>query len=290
MYKELILSLKKKLYFCKPSNIKDTIKANLSNDALIVYWSHSKGGTENFGDILNKYLIEKISGKEVINFKDLAFLKNSKLRYSAIGSVLNQFEVEDLVVWGSGFIQKPKNLKFTVKEIKAVRGPLSKAVFDENSIECPVIYGDPAILLPKYFYPKVEKKHQYGIIPHYTDMDSENLEAFMQNNEVKLIDVTSPVESFVSQLLECENIISSSLHGIILADAYNIPNLWVTINNGLVGGEFKFHDYFLSNKKEIYKPIQILKDSKLSSMIDKFQEGKIIIDINKLEEVCPFNK
>ncbi|MGJ3236253.1 polysaccharide pyruvyl transferase family protein [Marivirga sp.] len=284
------MQIKKFLYHLKPSNLVDTIKSNISNDTLVVYWSHSKGGTKNFGDVLNKYLIEKISGKEVLNFKDFIFLRKSKERHSAIGSVLNQFEVDNLVIWGSGFIQKPKSLKFTVKEIRAVRGPLTKKIFEDNNIDCPSVFGDPAILLPNFFHPKVSKKHEYGIIPHYTDLDSDNLNSFVKNNNVKVIDVTSPIESLVTQLLECNHILSSSLHGIILADAYKIPNLWITINNRLVGGEFKFHDYFLSNNKDIYEPIQINADIELSNLKDKFREGKMSIDIDKLLEVCPFNK
>ncbi|WP_410503913.1 hypothetical protein [Flavobacterium sp. XN-5] len=31
------------------------------------------------------------------------------------------------------------------------------------------MYGDPALLLPRYFNSKVEKKYKYGLVPHYND-------------------------------------------------------------------------------------------------------------------------
>ena len=43
-------------------------------------------------------------------------------------------------------------------------------------------------------------------------------------------------------------IVSSSLHGLICSDAYNIPNLWLD-EYKLIEGDFKFKDYFVSQKE-----------------------------------------
>ena len=44
---------------------------------------------------------------------------------------------------------------------------------------------------------------------------------------------------------ECEMIASSSLHGLIVADALGIPNWRVSFARELKGGDFKFRDYAL---------------------------------------------
>ena len=51
-------------------------------------------------------------------------------------------------------------------------------------------------------------------------------------------------------------ILSSSLHGIILSDAYGIPNCWVEFSDD-IDKSFKFNDYYLSVGKERSKPIKL---------------------------------
>jgi pyruvyltransferase len=277
----MLKRLKKALYLVKPSNIKEFLIANLFRNSLVIYWSHSKGGTANVGDVLNEYLIHRISGKKPVNYKNLIFLKKEKEKYSVIGSVLNQFKSSDLIVWGSGFIQQPLSLKFTVKKIYAVRGPLTKKIFDSFGIDCPNIFGDPAVLLPNYYFPIIAKKYKYGIVPHYSDKNSEALIKFLKKNpSVKFIDVETEVEDFVLQLLQCENIISSSLHGIIISDAYKIPNVRVHIKGKLVGGDFKFEDYFLSINRTLRKTILLDENTDLTE-IDPFID---LGDVTKIQE------
>jgi hypothetical protein len=50
--------------------------------------------------------------------------------------------------------------------------------------------------------------------------------------------------SVVKAISECKLILSQSLHGLIVADALGIPNVWIEPSSKMIGGEFKFHDYF----------------------------------------------
>ena len=72
------------------------------------------------------------------------------------------------------------------------------------------------MILPYFYYPEVKKKYKLGIIPHYIDKIKFN-EIYMKNDEdVKIIDVTQPIQIVIKDILECEMTISSSLHGIIV--------------------------------------------------------------------------
>jgi hypothetical protein len=51
----------------------------------------------------------------------------------------------------------------------AVRGPLSRARILKLGAKCPPVYGDPALLAPAYFAPKVTKTHDYGIVVRWSD-------------------------------------------------------------------------------------------------------------------------
>jgi hypothetical protein len=41
-----------------------------------------------------------------------------------------------------------------------------------------------------------------------------------------------------------EVVISSSLHGIVFAHAYNRPAVWLKLSDRVIGAGFKFHDYY----------------------------------------------
>ena len=88
----------------------------------------------------------------------------------------------------------------------------------------------------------------------------------MKNQGVKIIDICAGEKEFINELLEVENVISSSLHGLIMADAYGIPNARVNISNKLIGGHFKFKDYCLSVGREIDLGFQLGKNTKLKEI------------------------
>ena len=50
------------------------------------------------------------------------------------------------------------------QKVLAVRGPLSRNYLLENGVDCPDVYGDPALLFPKYYKPHIYKKYKLGII------------------------------------------------------------------------------------------------------------------------------
>lgn len=62
----------------------------------VFYWD----GTPNFGDLVGPYLISKITGKLVLNVKDL---KHSGIM--AVGSIVQLLDRKDMVIWGSGLMQ-----------------------------------------------------------------------------------------------------------------------------------------------------------------------------------------
>lgn len=235
----------------------------------------------NFGDILNPYLAEKLIKKE-INWIDPKYYE--KENYLLIGSILSDTN-QNSIVWGSGFISENSFCKEVPKKVLAVRGPKSREKLLEQGISCPEVYGDPALLLPKFYNPKnILKKYEIGIIPHYVDKNHVFLSK-MKNNmkKINIIDIqNNNVENFIDEVLKCKLIISSSLHGIIVADAYNIPSYWIRFSEDIVGGNFKFLDYFESVKRNDKNPILINESTNIEELEKYFNKYKIDIDLNKL--------
>jgi hypothetical protein len=245
---------------------------------------------ENYGDLLSKYLVEKISKKKTKWYNPQEI--NPEKNYMAIGSILN-YANEKSYIWGSGIIDRKHSV--ICDQVFAVRGPLTRARLLDLEINCPEIYGDPALLLPEYYNPKIKKKVKIGIVPHMVDYRRAQ-DKFLENSEIRIINLaTSNIENTTRSILECEAIISSSLHGLIVAHAYNIPAVWVKFSNDLYGDDIKFYDYLASVKLKDYSP-QMIDEITNTGQLERIL-GKVnnLPDVLYLSEIkkglmksCPF--
>ena len=209
---------------------------------LISYWD----GLPNFGDVIGPYLISKITGKPIIN------IYSEKLSgLLTVGSILQSINREGMTVWGSGLANMPTqetvdNLVKYKPEILSVRGHYTAKALLENGIQVPDsrFYGDPALILPKFFNPEnVDAFKKISICPHFTHKPFflKNI----KNDNVRIVDVQESVEKVVSQINSSSVCISSSLHGLIIAQAYDIPWIWLEVDDKKLGfDDFKFNDFF----------------------------------------------
>ena len=206
--------------------------------------------SNNIGDALNVWMINKISGFDPIYVEKNEYCN----KYMCIGSILNWAD-RNTIVWGAG-IANANDPVDPRADIRAVRGPISRNRAIACGAQCPEVFGDPSILLPKMFNPEVKKKYELGIIPHYVDQFTVHNSWLSNCGDIKIINVFDSVEQFILQIKSCKKIISSSLHGLIISDAYGIPSKWFQATNKIGGDDTKFHDYFLSVGYEIYKPLK----------------------------------
>ena len=59
-----------------------------------------------------------------------------------------------------------------------------------------------------------------------------------------LINVNDEPLEVIKQLAQCRTVISSSLHGLIVADSFGIPNMHVLFSDRPLGDGYKFDDYY----------------------------------------------
>jgi len=236
----------------------------------------------NFGDLLSPWLFSQMTGREVV------YADPSRPHYLAIGSILKQAN-ENSVVWGAGsFGTEDGRLLAPGATYAAVRGPLSRARLMARDISCPEVYGDPALLAPAYFAPEVKKTHQYGIVTRWSESRWRRPEI---GPGVRLIDLgTTDVEGVIEAMLSCRRIVTGSLHGLIIADAYGIPNAWIRTRTAY-GGEYKFFDYFSTVDKfrnaQRFKAAGQVTTARLRDSLD-FDGRPITFDHRALLDACPF--
>lgn len=264
-----------------PSNLKALQKAykNKQGYQRIRYFNT----VPNWGDHINPYIIEKMTGKTVLQS---TFGWTEHLL--AVGSILRNAN-SNSIVWGSGFISKTSKFRVTPKKIAAVRGPLTGQRLIELGYENPEVYGDPALLMPRFYNPEIVKQHKIGLVAHYAEKNDAVVD-YLASLGVYLVDIQLPVEAFVDQLCKCETIISSSMHGLIAADAYGIPNRWLMLSDKLVGGQFKFQDYYNSIGVFDETPVKtsnLFSIDNIDTLIALTSKKEIKLDLDKLYGAFP---
>lgn len=235
----------------------------------------------NFGDILTPYIYKKLTGKE-LKYTHHSVLKRRDLL--CVGSII-KFAKDNVNVWGSGIMSIEHEVNPRANYL-AVRGPITRDKIIAAGGKCPEVYGDPALLLPMFYNPKPKKQYNYGIIPHYVDYES--VREQMKGSNANVINVLgSDIEKFIDEVLKCDRIISSSLHGLIAAHAYGIDAVWAKFSDKLNGDGSKFKDYFQSVGIEM-SCIDLSKGLSLQDLIEARYTSPGKIDNMKLLESFPY--
>lgn len=266
------------------------------NKLFVYSWMKYRGTTmlnNNWGDDINKYFIESISNLKVKDLTPSIFYKIfPPTGYSCIGSIIGAFKAKKYEVWGSGITDGERSIPLLPKKVYSVRGPLTRQTLIKRGVDCPEIYGDPALLVSRYYRRVVEKKYLYGIIPHYNDENNPVLLDFCKKHpEFILIKMQGYNEwhEIPDKIMQCQRIISSSLHGLIIADSYGIRNAWVKFSDKITGGDFKYQDYFKSVGRIIKSPYIIKSSKDLDEIIIQDKTSKAYdINYRAIYEACPF--
>jgi pyruvyltransferase len=207
-----------------------------------LYWWRDQ---PNFGDALSPWIVRQVLGLPVEWSADAGKLVG-------LGSVLWAAKPGD-VVWGSGlhpFTNRwwphwsPAGVRFL-----AVRGPVTRDYVLARGGECPAVYGDPGELLPYFHTPRPTARVGIGIIPHIYDTAGQQFAAEM--SDTVLIDPRSLWREVVEQIAACEVVWSSSLHGIIAAEAYCVPAVWTECGEG----RLKYRDYYAASDRAEVNPV-----------------------------------
>lgn len=263
----------------------------------LIYWKEA-----NFGDAINPKLIHELTGA-IVQYKEIALARKERLKalltfdsekiaislypwqkvMGGIGSILSWLP-KGSEVWGAGFMNKDS--RFRGGKIHAVRGRLTSSKLVEQGFPKCEVYGDPALLLPLWLKPETKKKYPLGLIPHHTEVDY-----FQEKygDRYFIIDLrTTDVKRIVEEITSCEYVLSTSLHGVIVGHAYNIPSLW--IKKGYIGTDgFKFHDYFSSVDIPLYDGLEgidhaLKEESNWRSLFsDHVDKTLIQVDLSTLQ-------
>lgn len=250
----------------------------------LFYWAEKWHGRTfvNFGDYLSLKIVERIVGKPIRVYQKGGIAERKML---AIGSIFS-FAKENDVIWGTGIngkLLEKKYYRFTHLDVRSVRGPLTRRFLMEHfNIVCPEIYGDPALLIP-YLFPEFKRKenpaYDYIVIPHFSE---EHL--FPKSEIDNIVYSTEPWEEVMDKILDSKLVISSSLHGVIVAEAFGIPARLLRMQDDNEESIFKYCDYYSGTKRPDFQYATSIEEALEMGGMPPFE-----CDLEKLYNAFPFD-
>ena len=190
---------------------------------------------ENFGDCLTEAILTRYGlGVQHVHpyFAQLI----------GVGSILERVP-ENFAgyVFGAGFLQEQSRCDLPDANFLAVRGPLT---WERVGRPQACVLGDPGLLARQLLRETPKKRYKLGVVLHYADQQTAGFQELVAKHpdDVLLIDVRRSPAGVIQAIDACEGIVSSSLHGLIVADALQIPSAWKSAAE-VLGNGFKFADH-----------------------------------------------
>lgn len=210
------------------------IKGKISANGIKAFWYRK---TLNFGDLITPWLLQHFGYTPI-------FTRPADAQLVSTGSIL-EFLTDNFsgVIIGSGFVEPGPTCALPKANILSVRGELTRERLDLPS-DLPL--GDPGLLFGRLTRRK-EAQGRVGYIPHYAEKNTDLTKTMLrrENEGLLVIDPQDLPDRVAEKISQCNFILSSSLHGLIIADSMGIPTGWVESTN-VVGGQYKFNDYYSS--------------------------------------------
>jgi predicted GH43/DUF377 family glycosyl hydrolase len=218
--------------------------------------------TGNFGDIASRDVVERVVGSATRPSSA------DSPRLLAIGSIAHVARNGD-VLWGCGFkgTRRALDLDVTDVDVRAVRGPLSAEILRSQGIDMGRLTHvfDPGCLVARLYareiaaYDVAQNDHRgrIRIVPHYRD-DIFYRRKYPQHMR-SFLSVDETPQGMIEKMLGAEAVFSSSLHGIVFAEALGIPAYFITP----FGGEdvFKYYDYYYGTGRYAVRSFDTLEEA-----------------------------
>jgi len=171
-----------------------------------------------------------------------------------VGSILH-FAKNGDIIWGSGRNGKisSEEHRFNNLDVRMLRGPLTHKFLAEHGVSAPKIFGDPGLLVgylfPEYLALGNTKIHKLTVISNLND-------TIINIHPSMLKSPTDPLRSVLVRIAQSELVISSSLHGIVVAEAFGVP---VRVLKSSTEPTFKYEDYFLGTGRSFYPSYETIQ-------------------------------
>ncbi len=238
----------------------------MSDAPLKLYWWNAK---PNFGDELSRLVTAHAAGRDVVH----APPKEAEI--FALGSIMQfvrrtfrggGFGVERPVIWGTGMMKAIGPDFVDAVEIAVLRGPITASLLGVQTER----FGDPGLLTAEAIGEVPEREERIGLILHHAQLgDARVQDALAREPRLHYIDVQGAADVVCREIATCAHVISSSLHGLIVADSFGIPNTWL---DPMDHARMKYYDYAAAIGRALPLP---LRHDEIVEMLPSLSQGDL---------------
>ncbi|WP_417218633.1 polysaccharide pyruvyl transferase family protein [Arthrobacter sp.] len=257
-----------------------------------VFWWDNR---PNFGDAIGPWLVHRITGKTPYVVRGA---ETSVPPLMSVGSILQLMAANGTQVWGSGLIAplegKALSRLRSMSDVRihAVRGWKTRSeLVSKLGWEVPAVVGDPGLLLPRFIAPTGNEasRGKIAFIPHYAHTDK--LQG-MNSTRVHVVDVRNGLERVAREIASADYCVSTSLHGLIVAQAYGVPWTRLSIEDApLTGGDFKFTDFYSTLENDDVSHVRVSSEElpkvRIERLAGQARLPRLQVSLNRLESAFP---
>jgi hypothetical protein len=210
---------------------------------IATYWWQGSPShrVDNFGDGLNVPLLNHFA------HIDAQWASPREADLVCTGSILHSLDSPFRgTVAGAGELYEDTRIDLRFADVRGLRGPLSASQAILRPSQSDYVLGDPGLLASELVEANRDR-YRIGVVPHVTDRQLWDIEREkLKQWDPILIDPTLPPLDVVSRIGSCNKVVSSSLHGLVVADSFGIPRRaerFPAMAGPHEGGDWKFRDY-----------------------------------------------
>lgn len=215
----------------------------------LYYWPEP-----NFGDALSHLVVAHVSGRAVeqVRPKQAELFALGSLMHVIAKHWTDHSRDEGPILWGTGLLNPFMRKEFLENvRVRLLRGPITAAFLRLKVRE----FGDPGLLADTAVGPVSERLDRIAIVPHHSQMDDPRFAQMVaEDPALHLVDVRADPETVCREIASSAHVFSASLHGLIVADAYGVPNTWMDPEEQ---SRLKYHDYAASIGRDMTYPVDI---------------------------------
>lgn len=195
------------------------------------YWYDAE---VNFGDLVTPELLRAEGLTPICKPGRTARIAGAGSVIELVGDEFSGF------IWGSGKMHPDRFSDVSRATVLGVRGALTREVL---GLPADTLLGDPGLLLAHEYALSHSVTGPIGILPHMYHREDPTIRRLLALDGTVEINVAQTPRAVAAAIASCRALLTTSLHGLVFADAIGVPVLWGMPPASLPGGDFKFRDY-----------------------------------------------
>ena len=224
----------------------------------LAWWSKPFPG--NFGDWLSPLIVSQFTDSRIILQSPVNAA--SKKHLISLGSI-GRFIKSNSVVLGTGISSMDIELNKKADYI-SVRGPLTAELLKQSGGPTVTSFGDPGVLLSDVY--NLSRGATNGRVAFVRHFSHSSIPMQLPENFDEISVMRSrpqDIQSFVTALLEYDQVVTSAMHVMITCQSYGIPCALVSFEGAeenVHGTGIKYEDYALGAGVEVMNPTVVPVD------------------------------